>query len=101
MGIFVEKGSEIQYVGRDYLFRNDIQGNESVLYFLKCVKKEFSSDLTQFNHIFLNPTTWRYFMIIYFLLRLIDLTICRVRSGFRLLVRYVQGRDLKTYRRDQ
>lgn len=82
MGILVQKGSEIKDVGRDYLFRNDIQGNESVLYFLKCVKKEFSSDFTQFNHIFLNPTTWRYFMIIYFLLRLIDLTIRRVRSGF-------------------
>lgn len=99
MGILVEKGSEIQDVGRDYLFRNDIQGNESVLYFLKCVKKEFSSDFTQFNHIFLNPTTWRYFMIIYFLLRLIDYLPGTVRV--RLFVRYVQGRDLKNCRRDQ
>lgn len=41
MRILVEKRSEIQDVGRDYLFRNDIHGNESVLYFLKCVKKNF------------------------------------------------------------
>ena len=41
MGILEKERSEIQDVGRDYLFRNDIQGNESVLYFLKCVKKNF------------------------------------------------------------
>ena len=68
VGILVEKGSEIQDVGRDYLFRNDIQGNESVLYFLKCVKKEFlltSLNLTTFSSILQRGDTLWSFIFYY------------------------------------
>lgn len=66
------------------LFWTDIPGNESsYIIFLKCVKKQISFDLTQFNYIFLNPTTWRYSVIIYFIITLDQPDyLQRARSGF-------------------